>query len=331
MILTENIKVLTHEQEKTILSFVMDLNTEDAGCARMIFPLSTELANKIGLDITFPCIVKVAMGIGGYRQNQLEIKTFLEQCDYLPLAEIAAYGRFVEIMERVEVEDWRDFYDNYCDVDDYMCEIEQKENESDEEFQERYDRIYKNTVNAVSTIDCLNDFFGHTGDNGQIGINRLGNFVAYDYGYTTSRTTDEQVSDVSDTVYDKDDRNSYIQGLFDLLDKEESLLENYEKKFLYDENGDGTYTRYEIQYVKKAPEWMEKEYDCGCFNWYRTYEEAKRDVDENAKTEGEWKFLAYCLEEKTYDCLNHDCICTEVLEANIPDEYREIWEKEHED
>ena len=329
MVLTENIKVLTHEQEKTILSYVMDLNTEDAGCARMIFPLSTELANKIGLDITFPCIVKVAMGIGGYRQNQLEIKTFLEQCNYLPLAEITAYGRFVEIMERVEVEDWRDFYDNYCDVDDYMCEIEQKEDESDEEFQERYDRTYNNAVKAVNTIDCLNDFFGETGDNGQIGINRFGEFVAYDYGYTTSRTTDEQVSDVSDAVYDKDDRNSYIQGLFDLLDKEESLLEDYEKKFLYDENGDGTYTRYEIQYVRKASKWMGKEYDCGCFNWYKTYKEIRKDIDENAKAEGEWKFLAYCLKEKTYDCFNHDCICTEVLEENIPDEYKEVWEKEH--
>ena len=328
MVLTGNIRVLTHEQEKLILDYVKGINTEDAGCARMIFPLSVELEYKLGLRIPFPCIIKLAMGIGGYRQNQLEIKTYLEHCDSLPLAELAAYGRFVEIMERVEVEDWRDFYDNYSDVDDYMdCEVERKDNETEEEFEERYERTYKNACKAVDTMEQLNDFFGFTGDNGQIGINRYGDYVAYDYGYTTTRSTDEQVSDINESVYDKEARDEYIEGLRDLLDKEEDVLEAYEKKFLYDENGDGTYTRYCIQYIKKAPKWMETDYDCGTYCCYRTYEEAKKDIDDYANAD-EWKYLAYVIKEIIYNT-DHDKIHEAEIEVSIPDEYAVLWADKH--
>jgi len=325
MVLTENIIVLTHEQEKIILDYVMGLNTEDAGCARMVFPFSTELEYKLGLRIPFPCIVKVAMGIGGYRQNQLEIKTYLECCDFLPLAEIAAYGRFVEIMERVEVEDWRDFYDDYSDVDDYMDYVNRRENETEEEFSERYDRTYESATKAVEAMEALNDHFGFTGDNGQIGINRYGNYVAYDYGYTTNRHTGEQVSDISDSVYDKDDRNLYIQGLFDLLDKEEHMLEEYENRFLHDENGDDSYTRYEIKYVRQAPDWMGTKFDCGSMSYFKTYEDVQDVIKEAPE---EWKFLAYTIDEVIYN-IDESERSRETLEVHIPAEYREAWEKKH--
>ena len=331
MILTDNIKVLTHEQEKLILDYVMGLNTEDAGCARMVFPLDDELAEKIGLDVKFDCIVKLAMGIGGYRQNQLEIKTYLNDCEWLPLAEIVAYGRFVEIMERVEVEDWRDFYDDYSDVDDYMeCMFERREGETDEECEKRYQKEFDEVSKAINTIDTLNDYFGYTGDNGQIGRNRLGEYVAYDYGYTTDRHTGEQVSDISDVIYDKEERDLYIQGLFDLLDKEEQLLEEYENRFLHDENGDGSYTRYRLEYVRHVPQWMEKsigkDYECGTMGFYRSLESIKRDV-ENATDD--WRYYAYRITEVVYNYDDDSIRRQVIIEQNIPEQYKEILEKSH--
>lgn len=322
------VKLLTREQEKLLLSYVLEINTEDAGCARMIFPLTDDLKKKLELDVDFDCIVKVPMGIGGYRQTQLEVKTYLEHHDYLPLADLAAYGHFVEIMERVQVEDWRNFYDDYGDMYGYLDSLERDDSETAEEFSQRIDREEDIVRRATTTMDMLNDFFGTTGDNGQIGINRFGDYVAYDYGYTTSTCTGDQVSDICDCVYDKDRRNKYIRGLVDLLDEEASILEDYEKQFLYDENGDGTYTRYKVLSLRLIPE------DCRRWNDNKMFDkinsqfnklEQAQEMIEECKT-CEWSIKAYEVKKVVYNC-DHDVLSTELIIRDIPGNYSDIWEE----
>lgn len=247
-------KVLTHEQEEKVLRQVLNMGFIDNGAARMVFHLEDNLKKQLGIEVDFPCVVKVPLGLGGYNQTQTEIKTYLENGKVLPLADIVAYGRYIEIMEQVEVEDYRDFYDEYCDVDDYMEDaVSQRDDESDADYDRRYQEIYDDVSDACAVMDTLNDFFGTTADNGQIGKDRNGYYVAYDYGYIPgSRSV--QTSDLDEALYQDEDKERYILGLIDILRKEENLLEYYERHFLNDENGDDTYTRYEASMLCEVPE-----------------------------------------------------------------------------
>jgi hypothetical protein len=114
-------------------------------------------------------ILKVVADSGGKLQNKLEAETYAKHKSD-KLAKIYAVGKFILVMERVNLID---------DYDDY--------NDDDErEF---------NTVQ-----DYLNCITGTHGDNYQIGKSLDGHMKAYDYGYTTIKNI-EQYEMIGDIGY----------------------------------------------------------------------------------------------------------------------------------
>ena len=111
--------VLTPTQERFILKQLEDCKPFDNGASRICFECPTEIVEALGLNTEYEYIIKLAMGLGGLSQNQLEILTYQQYGESHPLAQIFAAGRYVEIMEKLEIEyDFRDFVDEDC----YFCE-----------------------------------------------------------------------------------------------------------------------------------------------------------------------------------------------------------------
>ena len=223
------VKALDVKQERQILELLKDAEFLDNGASRCVFNCSDEIAALLDIEAD-NYIVKLACGLGGVRQTEAEVQCFLNH-PYAPLAEIVAYGRYVEVMERVECDDFRDFAEE-CD-EDYGIPYEtfyDYNGSSDENIDDD-----KRAEEAYDVIIQLHTLFGHTADNGQLGRNRHDYLVAYDYGFTTDLSCDEQTSEVSEYTYDTVQRNAYIDALIELLTETLDMLEAWEDNFL---NGD---------------------------------------------------------------------------------------------
>lgn len=217
--------VLTPAQERFILKQLEGCEPFDHGASRACFECPTEIVKALGLNTEYEYIIKLAMGLGGLSQNQLEILTYQQYGESHPLAQIFAAGRYVEIMEKLEIEyDFRDFVDNDC----YFCE----DDDSGEEYWGFNEEIASEVEVAV---ELLSDLFGQTNDNGQIGYSNLsGTYVSYDYGFTTEKYRDDQMSDLSEyIVYDEVNLINYLRELSDILEQEEELLGSVEKTILH--------------------------------------------------------------------------------------------------
>lgn len=229
--------VLTPAQERFILKQLEGCEPFDNGASRVCFECPTEVVKHLGLNAEYEYIIKLAMGLGGLSQNQLEILTYQQYGESHPLAQIFAAGRYVEIMEKLEIEyDFRDFVDEDC----YFCE-----DDSGEEYW-GFNEEVASQVTVV--VELLSDLFGQTNDNGQIGYSNLsGTYVSYDYGFTTEKYRVDQMSDLSDyIVYDKVNLRNYLRELSDILEQEEELLGSVEKTILHKcENYEGEEAEFE--------------------------------------------------------------------------------------
>lgn len=215
--------VLTPSQERFILKQLESCEPFDNGASRVCFECPTEIVKFLGLNAEYEYIIKLAMGLGGLSQNQLEILTYQQYGESHPLAQIFAAGRYVEIMEKLEIEyDFRDFVDEDC----YFCE-----DDRGEEYWGFNEEIASQVQVAV---ELLSDLFGQTNDNGQIGYSNLsGTYVSYDYGFTTEKYRDDQMSDLSNyIIYDEGNLRNYLRGLSDILEQEDELLGSVEKALL---------------------------------------------------------------------------------------------------
>ena len=215
--------VLTPAQERFILKQLESCEPFDNGASRVCFECPTEIVKALGLNVEYEYIIKLAMGLGGLSQNQLEILTYQQYGESHPLAQIFAAGRYVEIMEKLKIEyDFRDFVDNGCYFfEDYRGE--------------EYWGFNEEIASQVQVVvELLSDLFGETNDNGQIGYSNLsGTYVSYDYGFTTEKYPVDQMSDLSDyIVYDKVNLRNYLRELSDILEQEEELLGSVEKTIL---------------------------------------------------------------------------------------------------
>lgn len=276
-------KVLTNREEIEVLKSLTDSKFLGNGAARAVFALKDTMKESLGINDDRDLVVKLALGLGGLRQNQLETKTFLEYGKSAPLAEIVAYGRYIEVMEAVEVtDDYRDFASEGGDPYELAADCY-------EEGTDAFEECYNNLQDAEEVIGCLESYFGCTSDNGQLGRNADGDLVAYDYGFTTELSSGDQVSDISDAIEDDDECARYIDGLINLLVEENDCLEDFENRFLNDENGDGTYTRYVAEVLRDSfeDEWTYGDYDC-------LMDRIHEDVDED-------EIKAYKIYEVTYD------------------------------
>lgn len=205
------IQKLTIQQEKDILQYIVDHKVSfdkiSHGSSRVVlFPDKKDMGNICELaqiKIPFDFVIKIALGEGGYNQSQREITSYEKYGDNYPLGEIYAYGAVLEFMVRVEpIDGMYRVYDDYdCerlfnmiyhgDDDDWSREDYYHDDEDKTKIRE-HEFIW-------SAICSLEDLFGVTGDNGQVGLDPDGHYVAYDYGFDVDSSTSEVwSSDIGD-------------------------------------------------------------------------------------------------------------------------------------
>lgn len=215
------IKLLTEVEEKEILNMLIRYySATDNGAARVVFLVSNENLTSCGLILNpnKEYVVKVALGLGGINQNYIESEAYRRFGATAPLAEIAYMGHYVEIMEKVTphedlrccVEWDREGFINYATTHCYLSKKEARD--------------------AYEVIQHLVEINGSTNDNGQIGYNAEGKWVAYDYGYDVE-SDEELCSDMSDFI---DYSNTvaideYLESLINILGCEEEALIKLER------------------------------------------------------------------------------------------------------
>ena len=211
---------LNTTQEKYLINYMI-ANPElfiGSGSSRAVFHCTDELADYLKLpsqDEEY--IIKIAMGEGGVEQMRVEVETFIEYGDTGAFAEIAAVGRYVEIMEYVET---ADFFEAA------------EENWGPAAIQDEYDVSKLEADSIFETIETLEEIFGHTADNGQLGKTLNDYWVAFDYGFIPGKGYDSQTSDISNYINNRENQKEYLEGLVRLLDEEQDFMWKWENTFL---------------------------------------------------------------------------------------------------
>lgn len=222
-------KTLTTLEEKQVLSLIPRDGCMDNGSSRRVYECPDEVVKILGLDPSFDYVIKLGCGQGGFNQNSREVEVWLENegCDYL--APIYAAGRFILIMEAVDVCDYIDFAET-VDYDDdpreraeSYVEYEYDMSPEDADYESTV-RDYEKAAYAIAQLAYHN---GHTCDNGQLGRTKSGRYVAYDYGFIIGVGCDSQCSeDLVDNIYNEECFNYYIDELKTILDE----IDSNEKK-----------------------------------------------------------------------------------------------------
>lgn len=215
-------KTLTTLEEKQVLSLIPLDGCIDCGSSRRVYECPDEVIKLLGLDPSINYVIKLGCGQGGFNQNSREVEVWLENegCDYL--APIYAAGRFIIIMEAVDVCNYIDFARG-IDYDDDPREraetyIEDEYDMSPEDA--NYESTVKDYEKAAYTITQLAYHNGNTCDNGQLGMTASGRYVAYDYGFISDVGCDSQCSeDLVENIYDDKCFNYYIDELKNILDE----------------------------------------------------------------------------------------------------------------
>ena len=211
---------LNTTQEKYLINYMI-ANPElfiGSGSSRVVFHCTDELAEYLKLPAQDEkYIVKIAMGQGGIEQMRVEVETFIEYGDTGAFAEIVATGRYVEIMEYVETADFSDAAE---------------ENWGPASIQDEYDVSKLEADSIFETIETLEEIFGHTADNGQLGKTLNDYWVAFDYGFIPGKGIDSQTSSISNYIDHPENRKKYLKGLVRLLDEEQDFMWKWENTFL---------------------------------------------------------------------------------------------------
>lgn len=215
------VKVFTPDEERGILTSLATAEFLGNGASRLVYECTDYAAELLNVDAE-DYVIKVAMGLAGVNQNSAEIEFFLNH-EYAPVAEIRGYGRFIEVMEKVEID--------YCYRDFAEEEVYEGNEEEAIDNADYYDLEPEEAEEAFDVIMVLQDYFGHTSDNGQLGRTRNGDLVAYDYGFF-SHSDDRQMASIDEMLSDSDDlRLAYLGGLLEIMEKSIEALDRYEKIF----------------------------------------------------------------------------------------------------
>jgi len=217
-------KHITPQTESKLFEYLRYRPIIDHGASRMLFAADETVKEILGLDQNMNCVIKVAIGLGGMKQNNAEADMFSNYGDSDFLAKIYLIGRYTIVMEEVDPDDYRDMADeigsNWEDDFDYYCDYEEIEKD---------DPNYATLKEAAKLIGFLADKQGCTADNGQIGSRADGKLVAYDYGYSIDFSTDSQTSRISDCMDDGEDRLHYLEGLMNILNQEGWLMSEVDR------------------------------------------------------------------------------------------------------
>ena len=260
----ERYRDLTNAEEKLLLAMAKKIHSIDKkyygrGSSRVVYlldPMQNEEHLDYIRDAGLPAdgrayVIKVALGVGGMNQNMREVKAFLEYGFKYPLAHIYRSGKFVEVMEVVDIIDpeyrdseiydygcFEDYYDMLNNVEgayqEYLSDLDPETEEDNFEFNDSQAYFKKSEVLKVWEISCeLADIFGETSDNLQLGYNNQGVLVCYDYGYVIGKSDWHS----SCGHLSREELGSY----FDLCIEHLDLAENFaaiEEDFMRDLGGD---------------------------------------------------------------------------------------------
>ena len=167
----------SYQERKIIEKLIIDKTSHlNYGSSRIVFPYQNDK------------VIKIALSDEGFRQNRAEVNTYLE-CDRdNTLANIFAYGHAIIIAERCEF-----LVD--ADEDEAWDLINNLSDDGKEEIADYLE----------DTLQYLNDRYGLTSDNYQLGKNHKGYIVSLDYGFDTF-CEQEQVGNICDLVMTNNDR-----------------------------------------------------------------------------------------------------------------------------
>lgn len=216
-------------KEKVIAQYLHEHWSElfiGSGSSRAVFSIDEGLAEILGA-LPFNCVIKMSLGLGGYRQSELEYNTYckyeeLQHC----LATIVARGSIFTVMESVDTDcDFYEFYSYYnCDAEDMVGEW--YDADEDGNYPEEYERDIKLYNQARRVIYELEEYFGETSDNCQLGRTESGDLVAYDYGFDGDRYAGEQMTRSSHYFsYGQDNHQTdlFFEVLLDTIEEELTL------------------------------------------------------------------------------------------------------------
>lgn len=217
---------LTPEQEIEILQSLSPENYLGCGSSRAVYSLNDEY------------VVKIAIAIPGVNQNKTELDRYLNENainsshpEDRKVTAIAAYGLCILVAEKVNT-DLGDVYSTYSidhvfyllnkepfmDNEDslnkqlqYHIKAALKligvEGNTREDFYkhlnelEKYQKMVNERVDKAERVEAyLNDEYGCTEDNKQVGMTTSGRIVAYDYGYQPDDDHMDQVSHIGDMM-----------------------------------------------------------------------------------------------------------------------------------
>ena len=160
---------LTTHQEKIIIDKLLKRKAEflNYGSSRVVFPWTDDK------------IVKIALTEEGIKQNKNELRVFTDCEEDDILSNIYAYGKIVLVCEKCDLEVDADF-------EDYLELLDNLYNEGKTEV----------SAKVQKAVDYLNNHYGNTDDNYQIGYNRKGFLVCLDYGFNPQ--SEDEVGDMVD-------------------------------------------------------------------------------------------------------------------------------------
>ena len=214
-------KHLTLEQETKLLYIIAEgYDYLDNGASRAVFSVSNENFNRCGIKLPDDkkYIVKVAIGTGGINQNYSEVHNYINYGEVYPLAAIYYYGKYVEIMEYIDViPEATNFDDDDEEFFEYMKDNGYSASEAEE---------------IIDAIRSLEDINGYTLDNTQVGFNSNNNVVSYDYGFVAD-SGKVLTSDLTDFFYEEEETiKEYLYRLAQIATEEEEVFKNLERELL---------------------------------------------------------------------------------------------------
>ena len=195
-----SIAQLSLTQEKLILEYLQE-KTNDlfiaSGSSRAVFEIDDVIQSILGFKTPVSCVLKMSLGLGGYRQSRREVATYEQLQSFGVLAEVFGRGSVFTVMEQVDADE-RDFYEFYsydCCVDDYL---DRNAYSDDDDGEREYLRDCDLFEDAAYVIRVLDSELGDTSDNSQLGRTEDGRLVAYDYGFISGVDCREQMTRTSD-------------------------------------------------------------------------------------------------------------------------------------
>lgn len=251
---------LTPTQEIEVLESLGHAEPIGSGSSRAVYDLDAYLKDSLFDELgiltedrrTTNYVVKLALGLGGCTQMMNEVSAYQNYGLSYPLAEIAAVGHFIIIMEKVVDDDVTkclygidsecpaadeiereviiNYHENGMDWD-FMCDNDLETLEENCGLtQSQVADLQSECEDAANAVSDLDYIFGTTLDNLQIGKSTRGGYVSYDYGFRGDGwgSTNTWSSRLGNYTEDSAVMESYMDKLIGALEAEDEAYASIE-------------------------------------------------------------------------------------------------------